>query len=138
MVISSPATTSWPPLELLPAVNHHREVHFHLGVEQRWRNRWGAVDDREHRRGYDVGVAGVASGFLVEMQRIGLTDRAGVLLDLLATHCICGGLVFLSDRFGVDWHRGGLLVGLEGLAGSLVSRAALLCKNCERVSSDGP
>src|SRR6185437_9724703 len=43
------------------------------------------------------------------MERIGLTDRAGVLLDLLSTHRICGGLVGLSDRFGVDWHREGSL-----------------------------
>ena len=45
------------PAELLAAVDHVGEVHPHLGVEQRAGHRPAGVDDGEHRRRDDVGVA---------------------------------------------------------------------------------
>ena len=72
------------PAEVLPAVDHHREVDPDLGVEDPRHHGARLVDDGEHRRRDDVGVAGRARGLDVEVQRVRLADRRGVLLDLLA------------------------------------------------------
>ena len=81
------------PLELLAAVDHHREVELDLGVEDRRPDRRGAVDDCEHRRRQQVRVAGRAGRLEVHAHGVGLADRARVLADLLAPDRVGDGLV---------------------------------------------
>jgi hypothetical protein len=53
----------------------------------------------------------VAGGLDVEVNRVGLTDGAGVLLDLLATDRVERGLVGLADGLRVHGHLLELLLG---------------------------
>jgi hypothetical protein len=85
-------------------VDHAREVDPDLGVEQRRPQRGEAVDDREHRRRHDVVVARRPRGLDVEVQRVGLTDRQGVLADLLAPDGVLRGRIGLADDVRVDGH----------------------------------
>ena len=76
------------PDELLAAVDHHREVDAHLGVEPRAADGAPRVDDREHRRRGDVAEAGRLRLLAVEVDGVVLADRPGVLLDLLLAHLV--------------------------------------------------
>ena len=93
------------PDELLPGVHEAREVDPDLGVEHPLRDGRHRVDDREHRRRDDVGVAGLARGLDVEVQRVGLAHGAGVLAHLLAPDRVHAGRIGLADDVGVDGHE---------------------------------
>src|SRR2546423_951943 len=95
------------PLELLAAVNHHREVQPDLGVEDRRPDRGRAVDHREHGGRDEIGISHPARRIEVEMHGIGLPHRARVLADLLPADRVEDGLIRLTDGARVDWHRSG-------------------------------
>ena len=82
--ISSPATTSGPQRNSWPPWTSIAKLIADLGVEQRRAHRPASVDDREHRRRDDIGVARRSGGVDVEVQRVGLADGRGELADLLA------------------------------------------------------
>ena len=83
-------------------MDHAREVHSHLGVEDRRAHRPAGVDDREHRRRDDVVKPRRAGRLGIEVQGIGLTHRVGVLADLLAPDRVGRGGVGLADGGGVS------------------------------------
>ena len=91
VVISSPATTggphsnSWPPWTIIAKLSSISGSKIGGPTAGR------AVDDGEHRRRDDVRIAGRASGLDVEVDGVGLADRARVLPDLLAAHRIHTG-----------------------------------------------
>ena len=85
-------------------MDHPGEVDPDLGVEKRRRHRRAAVDDREHRRGEEVGIAGRAGGLDVEVQRIRLADGVRVFPDLLAPCRVDQGRIALADGGGGDGH----------------------------------
>ena len=104
--ISSPAIDELAPLELLAAVHEHGEVDPHLRVQERGGEPGPAVDDREHRRRHEVGVSRGPRGLEVEMERVGLADRARVLADLLAPDGVGAQRKLLPGRCGIHRHGG--------------------------------
>jgi hypothetical protein len=80
-----------------------REVDPELRVEERRLEGARTVDDDEHGRRQEVGVAGATGGFQVVVQRVVEARCKGVLADLLATHSVGGGRVALADL--LPWHR---------------------------------
>src|SRR5205823_194188 len=95
------------PLELLAAVNHHREVQPDLGIEDRRPDRGCAVDHREHGGRDEIGMSRRARRIEVEMHGVGLPHGPRVLTDLFAAHRVEDGLIRLTDSACVDWHRSG-------------------------------
>src|SRR4029079_13952 len=93
------------PDELLPAVDHRREVDPDVGVENRRAEGGRAVDDGEHRRGDDVAKPCLSGSFAVVVDRLGLADSVRVLADLLEPDLVGRLRVLLAARLGSDWHR---------------------------------
>ena len=84
VVISSPATTSGPQANSWPPWTIRAKSMPTSGSNSAGPDRGRGVDDREHRRRDEVGVAGGARRLEVEVQRVGLPHRERVLADLLA------------------------------------------------------
>ena len=104
VVISSPATTRSPHSNSWPPWTSSAKLIATSGSNTPRTIAGPRVDDGEHRRRHDVGVAGLAGGLDVEVQRVGLADGVGVLLDLLAADRVRHGRVLLADRLGAHRH----------------------------------
>ena len=115
VVISSPATTgaphanSWPPWTIIAKLIPTSGSKIAGAIARR------AVDDREHRRRHDVGVAGGARRLDVEVERVGLADRARVLPDLLPADRVVAGGKVLPIGLGLDGHAARQSIGRRRL-----------------------
>jgi len=92
--------------EALLAVDDPAEVDAAVGLGEELRERGLLYDDREGRRGDDIGVPGRACGLRVVVDRVTREDGTGELPHLLPTDEIGGdGREDPALQFGVDRHR---------------------------------